>query len=139
MPQRIPLAIVKRVFRYLEGTSEFGIWYPKNQKFELSTYTDVDWEGSLDDRKITNGNAVFLGDCLIAWSSRKQSSISFSNAEAEYIAAAECCTQILWIKQSLEEIQVNGNEPTPIYCDNTNAISISKNHVLHSKTKHIPI
>ena len=99
----------------------------------------MDWVGSLDDRKITSGNAFFLGECLVAWSSRKQSSISLSTTEAEYIAAAECCTQILWMKQSLKEVQVEYNQPIPIYCDNTSAISISKNPVLHSTTKHIPI
>ena len=76
---------------------------------------------------------------MVAWSSRKQSSISLSTAEAEYIVAAECCTQILWIRQSLEDIQVNSSQPTPIYCDNTSAISISKNPVMCSKTKHISI
>jgi hypothetical protein len=68
-----------------------------------------------------------------------QSSVSLSTAEAEYIAATSCCTQVLWMKQTLTDIQVEYDEPIPIYCDNTSAISISKNPVMHSKTKHIPI
>jgi hypothetical protein len=81
----------------------------------------------------------YLGECLVSWLSKKQSSISLSTAEAEYIAATTCCTQVLWMKQTLTDIQVEYDEPIPIYCDNTSAISISKNPVMHSKTKHIPI
>jgi hypothetical protein len=59
--------------------------------------------------------------------------------EAEYIAATTCCTQVLWMKQTLTDIQVEYDEPIPIYCDNTSTINISKNPVMHSKMKHIPI
>ena len=83
--------------------------------------------------------------CLLSWrlfgklSSKKQSSVSLSIAEAEYIAAAGCCTQILWMKQMLKNMHIQYDDPIPIFCDNTSAISISKNPVMHSKTKHIPI
>jgi hypothetical protein len=80
-----------------------------------------------------------LGECLVSWLSKKQSSVSLSKTEAEYIATTSCCTQVLWMKQTLTDIQVEYDEPIPIYCDNTSAISISKNPVMHSKTKHIPI
>jgi hypothetical protein len=72
----------------------------------------------------------FLGKCLVAWLSKKQTSTSLSTTEAKYIVVASCCTQVLWMKQ---------NDPITINCDNTSAISISKNPVMHSKTKHIPI
>ena len=80
----------------------------------------------------------YLGECLLSWLSKKKSSISLSTADAEYIAAA-CCTQVLWMKQTLTDIQVEYDDPIPIYCDNTSTINISKNPVMHSKTKHIPI
>jgi hypothetical protein len=102
-------------------------------------YTDADWAGCIDDRRSTNGAAFYLGECLVSWLSKKQSSISLSTTETEYIAATTCCTQVLWMKQTLTDIQVEYDEPIPIYCDNTSAISISKNPVMHSKTKHIPI
>jgi hypothetical protein len=76
---------------------------------------------------------------LVSWISKKQSSISLSTAEAEYIAATTCCTKVLWMKQTLTDIQVEYDEPIPIYCDNTSVISISKNPVMHSKLKHISI
>ena len=71
--------------------------------------------------------------------SKKQGSISLSTTEAEYIVAATCCTQVLWMIQTLVDLEVKYTEPIPIHCDNTSAISVSKNPVLHSKTKHIPI
>jgi hypothetical protein len=81
----------------------------------------------------------YLGECLVSWLSKKQSSISLSTTTAEYIAAAGCCTQVLWMKQTLTNIHVEYYDPIPIYCDNASTISISKNPVMHSKMKHIPI
>jgi hypothetical protein len=81
----------------------------------------------------------YLGECLVSWLSKKQSSIPLFIAEAEYITVVACCTHVLWMKQTLKDIQVEYDEPIPIYCDNTSAISISKNTVMHSKMKHIPI
>ena len=80
-----------------------------------------------------------MGESLVSWISKKQTSISLSTTEAEYIAIAKCCTQIEWMKQTLLDIKVVFSEPTVIYCDNTSAISLSKNPVQHSKAKHIPI
>jgi hypothetical protein len=80
-----------------------------------------------------------LGECLVSWISKKQSTVSLSTAEAEYIAIVACCTQVLWMKKTLTDIQVEDDDPIPIYCDNTSAISISKNPVMNSKTKHIPM
>jgi hypothetical protein len=138
-PKESHVVAVKRILRYLKGTMDFGLWYPKGEDFTLTTYTDADWAGSVDDRKSTSGGAFFLGNCLVSWLSKKQSSISLSTTEAKYIATTSCCTQILWMKQALQDIKVEYNHPISILCDNTSAISISKNPVMHSKTKHIPI
>ena len=138
-PKENHVIAVKMIFRYLKGTVDFGLWYPKGNDLTLIAYSDADWAGCVDDRKRTSGTAFFLGGCLVSWSSKKQSSVSLSTAEAEYIAAAACCTQILWMKQTLQDKHVTCNQPIPILCDNTSAINISKNTVMHSKTKHIPI
>eukprot|EP00253_Pinus_taeda_P019413 PITA_19413 len=110
-----------------------------NSTLTVTAYTDADWAGSIDDRKSTSGNAFFLGDCLVSWLSKKQSSISLSTAEAEYIVAADCCTQILWMKKALKDLDICTDQPITVYCDNTSAISLSKNPMMHSRTKHIPI
>jgi hypothetical protein len=130
---------VKRIFIYLKGTKEFGLWYPKGKDLSLIAYTDADWASFIDDRRSTSGEAFYLGECLVPWLRKKQSSVSLSTVKVDYIAAAGCCTQDLWMKQNLIDIQDEYDEPIPIYCDNTSAINISKNPVMHSKMKHIPI
>jgi hypothetical protein len=138
-PKQSHLVVVTRIFKYLKGTMTYGLWYPRNQNFQLTAYSDADWANCVDERKSTSGGAFFLGDSLVAWISKKQGSISLSTTEAEYIAVATCCTQILWMIQTLADLKVNYTDPITIHCDNTSAISVSKNLVLHSKTKHIPI
>ena len=86
------LVDVKRILKYLKGTMNYGIWSPRNQNLQLTTYSDVDWGNCLDERKSKSGGGFFLGDSLVAWLSKKQGSISVSTTEAEYIAAATYCT-----------------------------------------------
>jgi hypothetical protein len=111
----------------------------QKQNLILRAYIDAYWAGSIVDRKITSGGAFFLGSCLVSWLNKKQTSISISTVEQEYIAATSCCTQVLWIKTNLKDIQVPCDQPISIMCDNTSAINLSKNPIQHSKTKHIPI
>ena len=117
----------------------YGLWYPRNQNLRLIAYSNVDWANCLDERKSTSGGAFFLGDSLVTWLSKKQGSISLSTIEVEYIVVSTWCTQILWMISTLEDLEVKYVDPIPLYCDNTNSISMSKNPVLHSKTKNIPI
>ncbi|XP_059070444.1 uncharacterized mitochondrial protein AtMg00810-like [Cryptomeria japonica] len=86
-PKQSHLNAVKRIFRYVQGTLDYGLWYPRNNDFTLVGFTDSDWAGCLDDRKSTSGAAFFLGDCLVAWHSKKQDCVTLSTAESEYIAA----------------------------------------------------
>ena len=92
-----------------------------------------DWAGYVDDRKSTSGGAFFLGESLVSWTSKKQTSISLSSTESE------CCTQVEWMKQTLQDIKVVFEEPTIIHYDNTSAISLSKNLFQQSKAEHISI
>jgi hypothetical protein len=86
----------------------------------------------------TSGTSQFLGSSLVSWSFRKQSSVAHSTTEAEYVADASCCSQLLWISYALRDF---GGECTqiPLLCDSTSAISVAKNPVLHSRTKHIEV
>nr|ABA98303.2 retrotransposon protein, putative, unclassified [Oryza sativa Japonica Group] len=129
---------VKRIMRYLNHTLEFVIWYSTSSSICLSGYSDADFGGCRIDRKSTSGTCHFLGTSLIAWSSRKQSSVAQSTAESEYVAAASCCSQILWLLSTLKDYGLTF-EKVPLFCDNTSAINIAKNPVQHSRTKHIDI
>ena len=75
-PKEAHVLAIKRIFRYLKGTIEFGLWYPKGNELTLVAYIDADWAGSIDDRKSTSGAALYLGDCLVSWSSKKQPLVS---------------------------------------------------------------
>ena len=137
-PKESHLNAVKRILRYLNGTQTIGLWYSKDSQINLLGYSDADFAGCKLDRKSTSGTCQFLGVNLISWFSKKQNSVALSTAEAEYIAAGSCCAQILWIKQQLEDFGIKLNE-TPIRCDNTSAINLSKNPIQHSRSKHIEI
>ena len=90
------------------------------------------------DRKSTSGACQILGNKLVCWSAKKQQSVAMSSAEAEYVADAGCCASILWMKSQLGDYDIH-YKMVPIFCDNTSAIAISNNPVLHSRTKHIDI
>ncbi|KAJ9544531.1 hypothetical protein OSB04_024238 [Centaurea solstitialis] len=137
-PRDSHLSAVKRILRYLKGTPDFGLWYPKDSGFELIAYTDSDNAGCKLNRKSTSCACQFLGDKLVSWSSRKQTCVSLSTAEAEYVAAACCCSQVLWMKTQLADFGYTMHR-IPIYCDSKSAIQITANPVQHSRTKHIDI
>jgi hypothetical protein len=139
VPKETHMQAVKRNFRYLKGTLDFGLCYPKTKDFTLTAFTNADWAGSIDDRKSTIGGVFFLGKCLVSWISKKQPSISLSTTEVEYVAPASCCTQVIWMKQTLEDLQVKYDHSIILNSDNPSAIHLSKSLVMHSKTKHIPI
>ena len=76
-PKETHVAAIKIILKYIKGTMDYGLWYPKRDNF-TKAFTNVDWEGSIDDKKITSGAAFYLGYCLVPWISKKQSSISLS-------------------------------------------------------------
>ncbi|WJX61410.1 hypothetical protein P8452_46503 [Trifolium repens] len=137
-PKVSHLTQVKRILKYVNGTSDYGIMYSHCENSTLYGYCDADWAGSADDRKSTSGGCFFLGTNLISWFSKKQNCVALSTAEAEYVAAGSSCSQLVWMKQMLKEYDVEQDALT-LYCDNMSAINISKNPVQHSKTKHIDI
>jgi hypothetical protein len=137
-PKESHLMVIKRVFRYLIDTPTFGLWYPKGSSFELVGYSDSDWAGDKVHRKSTSGACQFLGRSLVSWSSKKQNCVSPSTAEAEYVAAASCCAQLLWMRQTMEDYGIHFNK-VPLLCDNESAIKIAHNPLQHNKTKHIEI
>ncbi|KAJ9564858.1 hypothetical protein OSB04_000824 [Centaurea solstitialis] len=137
-PKESHLTAVKRIFRYLKGTPNLGLWYSKDSGFDLTAYFDSDFAGCKIDRKSTTGGCHLLGGKLVSWTSKKQNSVSTSTAEAEYVAAGICCAQVPWLRNQLQDYDIQLSK-IPIYCDNTSAIAIANNSVLHSKTKHIEV
>ncbi|GJZ40328.1 putative ribonuclease H-like domain-containing protein [Tanacetum coccineum] len=106
-PKTSHLLAVKRIFRYLKGKPTLGLWYSRDSPFELVAYTDSDYAGATLDRKSTTGGCQFLGNRLISWQCKKQTVVATSTTEAEYVAAASCYGQVLWIQNQLLDYGYN--------------------------------
>ncbi|GJW75098.1 hypothetical protein Tco_0134468 [Tanacetum coccineum] len=132
------LHAVKRIFRYLKGQPKLGLWYPRDSPFDLEAFSDSDYARASLDRKSTTGGCQFLSKRLISWQCKKQTIVANSTTEAEYVAAANCCRQVLWIQNHMLDYGFNLMN-TKIYIDNESTICIVKNPVFQSKTKHIEI
>jgi len=130
---------IKRILRYLRGSINTGITISATPSTTLKAYSDADWAGCPDTRRSTSGYCVFLGDSLVSWLSKRQTTVSRSSAEAEYRvvanAAAECC----WLRHLLHELHVVLDKATVIYCDNVSAVYLSENPVHHRRTKHVEL
>ncbi|GJT47716.1 retrovirus-related pol polyprotein from transposon TNT 1-94 [Tanacetum coccineum] len=131
-PTKKHFEAIKRVFRYLKGTINMGLWYPKDNAMSLTAYADADHAGCQDSRRSTSGSAQFLGDRLVSWSSKKQRSTAISTTEAEYIAMSGCCAQILWMRSQLKDYGFDFNK-IPLYCDNKSAIALCYNNIFLTK------
>lgn len=93
--------------KYLKGTMNVGLWYPKGSICDLVGFSDSDYAGCKTDSKSTRGTYHILGNALVSWSCKKQAYVTLSTAEAEYIAAGNFCAQILWLKQQLSDDGLN--------------------------------
>ncbi|GJQ91397.1 putative ribonuclease H-like domain-containing protein [Tanacetum coccineum] len=137
-PKTSHLHAVKRIFRYLKGQPKLGLWYPRDSPFNLEAFSNSDYAGASLDKKSTTGGCQFLSKRLISWQCKKQTIVANSTTEAEYVAAANCCGQVLWIQNQMLDYGYNLMN-TNIYIDNESTICIVKNPVSHSKTNHIEI
>nr|GEW85040.1 hypothetical protein [Tanacetum cinerariifolium] len=129
---------VKRIFRYLRGTVNRGLWYLNDSSVALTAFVDANHVGFQDTRRSTSGSLYFLRERLISWSSKRQKSVAISSTEAEYIALSGCCAQILWMRSQLTDYGLGLNKNL-MYCDNKSAITLCCNNVQHSRSKHIDI
>ncbi|GKA75359.1 hypothetical protein Tco_0781737 [Tanacetum coccineum] len=130
-PTEKHLHAVKRIFQYLKGTIDMGLWYLKDSCITLIAYADADHSWCQDTRQSTSRSAQFLGDKLVSWSSKKQKSTAISSTEAKYIALSGCCAQILWMRPQLTDYGLKFNK-IPLYYDNKSAITLCCNNVQHS-------
>ncbi|KAL2325574.1 hypothetical protein Fmac_024632 [Flemingia macrophylla] len=137
-PKESHVAAVKRILKYLKGTINCGLWYPKGTSPTLIGFSDADFAGCKLDRKSTSGICHVFGECLVSWHNKKQACVALSTAEAEYIAAGSFCAQSIWLKQQLQDFGLKLHN-IPLKCDNTSAIKITKNPIMHSRTKHIEV
>nr|GFA40893.1 uncharacterized mitochondrial protein AtMg00810-like [Tanacetum cinerariifolium] len=124
-PNEHHVSVIKRIFLYLKGTINLGIWYPKDSGFDQTTYSDADHAGCHLDRKSTSGSVQFLGDKLVCWSSKKQNYVSISTAESENVAVSGCCAQVLWMRTQLTDYGFFYDK-VPIYYDSKSASAVKR-------------
>ncbi|GKD98648.1 hypothetical protein Tco_1382545 [Tanacetum coccineum] len=137
-PKTSHLHIMKKIFRYLKGHLKLGLWYPRDSPFDLEDFFDSNYAGVSLDRLSTTKGCQFLGRRLISWQCKKHTIVANSTTEVEYVAAANCYRQVLWIQNQLLDYRYNFMN-TKIFINNESTICIVKNLVFHSKTKHIKI
>jgi hypothetical protein len=130
---------VKWIFRYLRGTTDYGITFVR-QKSDLSVvgYVDADYAGDLDDRRSTTGYVFTLAGGPICWKSMIQSTVAMSTTEAEYMAAVEVAKEALWLTGLVKELGIQQGGVS-LHCDSQSAIYLAKNQVYHARTKHIDV
>nr|GEY96397.1 retrovirus-related Pol polyprotein from transposon TNT 1-94 [Tanacetum cinerariifolium] len=137
-PTKKHVHAVKRIFQYLRGTINWGLWYPKDSFVGLTVFANADHAGCQDTRRSTSGSVQFLGERLISWSSKRQKSAAICSTKDEYITLPGCCAQILWMRSQLSDYGLGYNK-IPMYYDNKSAIALCCNNVQHSRSKHIDI
>ena len=120
-------SVVKRILRYIKGTIGIGLTISKATMNVLNAFSDVDWAGSVDDRRSTGGFAIYYGTNLISWSARKQPTVSHSSTEAEYKSLANATAETIWIEALLGELGIKLQEPPCLWCDNLGATYLSAN------------
>ncbi|WVZ88497.1 LOW QUALITY PROTEIN: hypothetical protein U9M48_035014 [Paspalum notatum var. saurae] len=138
-PREPHLALLKRTLRYLKGTLSAGLHLGVGSLQSLTAYSDADWAGCPDSRRSTSGYYVYLGDNLISWASKRQTTVSRSSAEAEYRAVAHVVAECCWLRQLLQELHLPLEKATVVFCDNVSAVYMAANPVHHRCTKHIEI
>ena len=138
-PTRQHWQAVKRIFRYLRGTANYGIVYGMSEH-PCFGYSDADFAGDLRDRKSTSGFCFLFGNAVISWKSTKQTCVALSTAESEYVALSTCAQEAIWLQKLLIDLKCyDRNKAMLIKEDNQSALSLSKNNKGHTRAKHIEI
>ena len=139
-PTDLHMQAAKRVLRYLKGTVELGLFYKRGENVgELLAYTNNDYVGNTDDRKNTSGYVFLLSGGPVSWASKKQPVVTLSTTEAEFVAATFCACQCIWMRRMLEKIGHSQSKCTTIMCDNSSTIKLSKNPIMHGRSRHIDV
>ena len=133
------LQAAKRALRYLKGTVNYEIHYKKGEDSALLAFTDSDYAADIKDRKSTSGYVFLMSSGAVSWCSKKQPIVTLSTTEAEFVAAAVCACQAIWMKRILKELGHSDGGCIFVMCDNSSTIKLSKNPVMHGRSKHIDV
>lgn len=138
-PLTIHWNAVKRIFKYLKGTFNYGLIYDSSVTPKLRGYSDADYAGDTITRRSTSGFIFMMGEGIVAWCSQRQKSVALSTTEAEYIALSQSIQELTWLTLLISDLlEAQGDTPV-LYADNQSAIKLVKNPEYHKRTKHIDV
>ena len=130
----------KRVLRYIKGTINYGLVFDgRSTRCFLIGYSDADWANDVDTRRSTSGYVFQINGLTVSWSSKRQSCVTRSSTEAEYVALSHATQEAVWLRRLLNDIGEKQDQPSVMNEDNQGAIELSKNPRFHNRTKHIDV
>jgi len=142
-------SLMKRVLRYLKGTSSLGLEYKRSGKslrfgstkepIDLVMYGDADNASRVYDSKSTTGWLAILAKGVLCFKSTIQRSIALSTVESEFLSLKDACQEVEWLRALLQEIGVVIRGPTVVKQDNQSTIKLALNPVMHTRTKHFRV
>ncbi|KAG8500972.1 hypothetical protein CXB51_003062 [Gossypium anomalum] len=138
-PITVHMVALKRILRYLHGTISYGLVFRRSDRLSLVGYADANWGLDFYNRRSTTGYCVYFSYTPVSWCSKKQQVVSRFTAEAEYRSLAAVTSDVAWLVSLLTELQAGSTDTPIIWCDNSSAIVVAANPVLHSKCKHVKL
>lgn len=127
------LTATYKMARYIKGIIGQGLFFLSDSSLQLQAYSDSDWGGCAETIRFFTGYCVMLGNSLISWKCKKQTTVSHSSAEVEYMLMANTCCEDMWLVQLLQVLQFPSLLPIPLFCDNSSALHIASNPVFHER------
>ncbi|XP_055924729.1 uncharacterized protein LOC129956807 [Argiope bruennichi] len=130
---------IKRIMRYLRGTTGATLSYTKDHGDNVIGYCDSNYGGDVADRRSTSGYVFMIGGGAVSWSSKRQPTVATSTTEAEYMALSAAAKEAIWLGKIVTDLGIAHVNGITVYCDNNGAINLSKNNMYHTRSKHIDI
>lgn len=139
-PGQMHRIAAKRILRYLKGTMNLGLQYLSEPgALKILCWTDSDWAADRDTRRSISVYSISVGKGMVTCSSKKQNTIALSSTEAEYAAVTAAAQEVLHIRSLLKSIGLEQIVATVVFCDNQAAIALTKNPIMHARTRHVEV
>lgn len=132
-------SMIKRIFRYLQGTKDYRLIYSKTGQTDLLGYCDASYAADRSDPRSVTGYTFLLQGGAVSWNSKRQTSYALSSTEAEYLSLSGATQEAVWLRSFCIELEIQESKPVTIFCDNKGAIDLGKNARFSPRTKHIDV